>query len=170
MTDKESTKNSAKNSGASFFGAFVGFIAAVIPVVVGMMSNRLSSLNSASIDKISELAATKTNLSIELMPDMLLGGVGLGVAAGLAWWEANIDDKPLGNIAGFFASFAVVGSLVCLLAHSTYGRDIATLLRWQEKVTTDLMFLYVLVFTVYASYFACIIQCRRVKDSKGLKK
>ncbi len=101
---------------------------------------------------------------VTLVNQVLVVGIALGVAGAISWFESRLDGKPLGKHAGFFAGTSIVGSLIALIlfigiSQAGVAPDVvnASFVKYIQAA-------YIVFATLTISYFASILQVRRVKD------
>lgn len=167
----------------SLFGAVIGFIFALFPLVYTYFTAEFLGLNDKRIASVAESVTSISNSPITISilgvfdvpivvaamctKEALLCTLALGVAAGLAWWEADIDNENMGLLAGVYSSSAAIGAIlsICifsLIAHKDYHSGNIT-----EKDVYLVAAALNILAGVCVNYFLSILQIRRRRDLSG---
>ncbi|MEM8837044.1 MAG: hypothetical protein AAGE89_03040 [Pseudomonadota bacterium] len=152
---------------ASLFGSLIGLIIACGPLFWSAMALDINSNKNETTQPVELFFGVATfaySSLVMLVNETLICGIALGITSAIAWFESWIDDRPLGFFAGLFAAMSIIGSLLALfLFIGILQSDVQSILANDTSIKY-IQSAYIIFITLVFSYFASILQVRRIKD------
>lgn len=156
----------------SLIASFVGAVFALSPFIWSLMSLDVHPPSGYGSKQITYFGFFEFDytISILLLREAILAGIALGVASAISYVETRIDGTNLGSWAGGFSASSMVGCLVLIILFIGIIQQGVSPQQYNDSFVKYVKASYVIFIALIITYFASILQVRRVKDLQSGQK